>query len=159
MSAPNVPQLTALHEAARQLVVLTMAGDHLRMGDGFVPVQALEEVAALARLAFSPAELADIAQDAAEANGADGPFEPPTDLAVRVLEGPDGRFRWMVLRSLGDGSWSEHAAGDEAHQTYADAFTAGAAVLAAEGRARGQLAWRCAANDPRMLPCLSPDAA
>lgn len=157
--SPNVPQRIALHEAARRLVVLTMAGDHLGTGDGFVPVHALEEVAAVARLAFSPAELADIAQDAAEVNGADGPFEPPNDLAVRVLEGSRGRFRWMLLRALGDGSWSEHAAGDEAHLTYADAFTAGAAVLAAEGRARGQQAWRPAANDPRMLPRLSPNAA
>ena len=143
----NPEQVTALHEAGRRLVLLTMAGDHLRMGDGYVPTHALEEVAALARQAFSADELVEMALDVAEHNEADGPFEPPTDLAVRVLEGADSRFRWMVLRALGDGSWAEHAAGDDAHQSYADAFSAGAAWLAIEGRERGERAWRRAAND------------
>ncbi len=62
----NATQLTALHEAARRLVLLTMAGQHLRGGDGFVPVSDLQAISDLAHAGLTEDELSDLAADAAE---------------------------------------------------------------------------------------------
>ncbi len=151
----NPAQLAALHEAARRLILMTMAGEHLRGGDGFVPVSDLQEITELARGAFSEDELADLALDAAEYNE-DGDFDPPTDLSVRVVQSLHGRFRWMLLRALGDGGYAEHAISDEHFEDYAGAFAAGTAALVAEGQQRGDRVIE-AANDLQMR--LGPDAA
>ena len=151
----NATQLTALHEAARRLVLLTMAGQHLRGGDGFVPVSDLQAISDLAHAGLTEDELSDLAADAAEYNE-DGMFEPPTDLSVRVVRSLDDRFRWMLLRAVDDGGYAQHSVSDEQFQDYAGAFAAGAAALAAEGQERASRVIR-AANDGTMA--LAPGVA
>lgn len=148
-SGPTISaQTAALREAARRLVLITMAGEHLRGGDGFVPVHELQAIADLAREAFTPDELADMADDVAE--WAEDDFgTPTTDLAVRVVQVDAGRFRWLLLRALEGGGYAEFAAGDDAQDSFADAFAAGTAALAAEGR-NGAVRPLRAANDGQL---------
>ncbi len=148
-TSPTPAQLAAMHEAARRLVLFTMAGEHLRGGGGFVPVSDLQAISDLAQEAFTDDELADLAADAAEYNEDAAHFEPPEDLSVRVVRAADGRYRWMLLRALVDGGYAEHALGDSRYLDYADAFRAGTASLVAEGQQRGARAFE-AANDRQM---------
>lgn len=146
---PNPAQLAAMHEAARRLVLFTMAGEHLRGGDGFVPVSDLQAISDLARGALTDHELGYLAAEAAEYNEDSIHFEPPEDLSVRVVRAADGNYRWMLLRAVADGGYAEHAHGDSRYLDYADAFGAGTAALVAEGRQRGTRAFE-AANDRQM---------
>lgn len=132
-------QLAAMHEACRQLVLFTMAAEHLRGGDGFVPAHELERMSMQAREAFTDDELQDMVLDVAEFNEHDI-FEPPCDLAVRVMRSGTGNYRWMLMRSLGDHSYAEYRVGDEQFADYAGAFRAGTAALEQEGRFRGEQA-------------------
>ncbi|WOP14582.1 hypothetical protein [Ottowia sp. SB7-C50] len=141
-------RMTALHEAARRLILFTMAGEHLRGGDGFVPVHELREITELAAQAFTPDELAAMADDVAE-YAEDAFSQPVTDLAVRVVQADGRRYRWLLLRALADGGYAQHAAGD-VFDCYADAFAAGTAALAAEGRTRA-VRPMAASNDGKVL--------
>lgn len=149
-------QVTALHEAARRLLLFTMAGQHMRGGDGFVPVHCLREIADLAREGFNADELQELALDVAEWQENDAPWEPPTDLALRVIGTPDRRYRWLLLMEVASGGYAQHAISDDSFGSYADAFESGSAALVADGKGRAQRA-SDAANDRQML--LAPGAA
>lgn len=145
MDMPARPPLTpeivdALYDAAERLLLYTMAGEHLRAGEGFIPAHEMQEAARIAEKAFSADQMLYMANSVAEFNEDDF-FQAPVDLSVRVVSAGDYHYRWILLRALADGGYAEHAASDTCFDDYPTAFSAGTAALAAEGRQRGEHAY------------------